>query len=246
MIKQAVILAAGKGSRLKERTKSLPKGLLSIDSKAIIQWSVEKLLKAGIQDILIGTGYLSEAYERFFQRTPHIRCVKSERFGETGSMYTLYNMRNFITHDFLLLESDLLYEQYALTVLQEEDDQKDVILSSSQSESGDEVFIETDSNGCLMNMSKNASDLKEVFSELVGITRISLSTYQKLCHVMEISISTHPTLEYEEVLVKISRQVKILVRKIPNLAWCEIDDEGHFRRAINLVFPEIKKKEEVR
>ena len=64
MVRTAVILAAGMGTRLGERTKHEPKGFIRIGDTPIIEQSIRKLLKAGINRIVIGTGYLAEAYER--------------------------------------------------------------------------------------------------------------------------------------------------------------------------------------
>ena len=54
MIKIAIILAAGLGSRLNERTEHIPKGFLQIDDKTLIVMSIDKLLDAGIEEIIIG------------------------------------------------------------------------------------------------------------------------------------------------------------------------------------------------
>ena len=63
MITSAVILAAGLGSRLKERTKLQPKGFLELENKSLIERSINKLISCGIENIYIGTGYLSEVYD---------------------------------------------------------------------------------------------------------------------------------------------------------------------------------------
>lgn len=111
MIKTAVILAAGMGTRLGERTKNQPKGFLMLDEKPIVEQSICKLLEMGIEKIVIGTGYLAEAYERLATRYPQITCVRNDEYEKTGSMYTLYNLKDHISDDFLLLESDLIYEK---------------------------------------------------------------------------------------------------------------------------------------
>ena len=92
MITTAVILAAGLGSRLKEHTVEMPKGFLEINGESLVAASVRKLIDAGIQKIILGTGYLSEVYDTFASQYPgRITCVKNERFAESGSMSTLYS-----------------------------------------------------------------------------------------------------------------------------------------------------------
>lgn len=55
MVDTAVIVAAGLGMRLKDRTKYKPKGFLVIGEKTLIERSVENLLEFGIKNIIIGT-----------------------------------------------------------------------------------------------------------------------------------------------------------------------------------------------
>lgn len=242
MVKTAVILAAGLGSRLKDRTAGMPKGFITVGGKSLIEQSVSKLLKAGIEKILIGTGHASNYYDKFAQNYPGIvSCVRNERYGETGSMYTLYNMRDYIDDGFLLLESDLLYDQRGLTVLQEIED-ADVILASGRTNSNDEVFIEADPEGNLIKMSKNSAELESIFGELVGITKISYPTFQKMCRFAEKEFTDKPKLDYEYALVGVTDSTAIFVKKIEDYIWCEIDDEAHLRRAENDIFPRIKEQ----
>ena len=64
MIKQAVIVAGGLGSRFGNRTKEMPKGFIEIEGIAMVERSVQKLIAAGIEEIIIGTGHCSEYYEK--------------------------------------------------------------------------------------------------------------------------------------------------------------------------------------
>lgn len=56
---KAMILAAGRGERLRPITDTCPKPLVKIGDKSLIEWHLEKLKKAGVTDILINSAYLS-------------------------------------------------------------------------------------------------------------------------------------------------------------------------------------------
>jgi 2-aminoethylphosphonate-pyruvate transaminase len=94
MIKTAVILAAGLGSRLKDRTKLKPKGFLEIEGISLIERSIDNILSCGIEKIYIGTGYLSEFYDELSKKYSQIETIKSDKYETTSSMYTLYNMND--------------------------------------------------------------------------------------------------------------------------------------------------------
>lgn len=56
---KAMILAAGRGERLRPITDTCPKPLVKVGDKSLIEWHLEKLKKAGVTDILINSAYLS-------------------------------------------------------------------------------------------------------------------------------------------------------------------------------------------
>ena len=70
MIKKAVIPAAGLGTRFLPATKSMPKEMLPIIDKPIIQFVVEEAISSGIEDILIITGKGKQAIEDYFDASP--------------------------------------------------------------------------------------------------------------------------------------------------------------------------------
>src|SRR3990167_9803785 len=79
-IKKAVIQAAGFGTRFLPQTKAMPKEMLPIVDKPVIQIVVEKLVEAGIEDIIIVTGYHKRSIEDHFD-TPSRELVENLRMG---------------------------------------------------------------------------------------------------------------------------------------------------------------------
>lgn len=71
-IRKAVIPAAGFGTRFLPQTKAMPKEMLPIVDKPVIQYVVEELVEAGIRDIVIVTGFLKRAIEDHFD-APFLR-----------------------------------------------------------------------------------------------------------------------------------------------------------------------------
>jgi NDP-sugar pyrophosphorylase family protein len=72
----AVIMAGGKGKRLAPLTNKVPKPLLKIGDKTIIEWVIELLLQHHIHDISVSTCYLSESVTAFFEHHPKYSFVK--------------------------------------------------------------------------------------------------------------------------------------------------------------------------
>ncbi len=242
MIDTAVILAAGAGKRLKSLANGRPKGFIVLGDMPIIEESIRKLIGAGIVKIIIGTGFASEYYEELERKYTQIRCVKNKDYADSGSMYTLYNMRKFISNDFLLLESDIIYDKSGLYEVIG-DRNNNVILASGSTNSGDEVYIEADGIHNLVNLSKNIRELKTAYAELVGITKLSYGAYVKMFETAELRFKSSKNVEYESILKEISLDEKIFIRRIEDYKWAEIDDESHLKRAINNIYPRINEHE---
>jgi len=234
----AVILAAGMGVRLKTVHNEAPKGLLEIDGKAIIQQSIENLICAGINSIILVIGYLAPLYRTFFKDYSEIKFIENIDYAETGSMHSFFLTRDFIESDFLLLESDLIYEKRALDELTRIE-HRDCILLSGYTHHGDEVFAYSNDNNQLQSLSKSLRE--NPVGELVGISRISQDLFKALCNYYENNITNSPNLNYEDCLTALSESHPIHLHTVEDLIWCEIDDDKQYNIAVNQVFPELKK-----
>lgn len=240
MISSAVILAAGQGKRLREEVQDHPKGFLRLGAQPIVAESVSRLAAAGIRDVLIVTGFAAAHYEQFArQHAGLVRTVHNADFARSGSMYSLYCARDLVHGDFLLLESDLIYEPRALQVLLD-DPAPDAVLLSGPTGAGDEVYVEVE-NGHLRNMAKDRARLGPgVAGELVGISKISAELFRIMQRIAAAAFRNSLNFDYEtDCLVAAAAQRPIACPVVPDLLWGEIDDPAHLRRARELVYPRI-------
>ena len=108
---KAVILAAGKGTRMKELTHELPKPMLNVQGKPILEHILEGILAAGIRDVFIVTGFRAEVIERHFgdgsKWKARIACGRQAVQDGTGKAPEV--AREFIgSSPFLLTYGDIL------------------------------------------------------------------------------------------------------------------------------------------
>lgn len=244
MIRQAVIVAGGLGSRFGDKTKLMPKGFIEIEGTPMVERSVQKLIAAGIEEIIIGTGHCSQYYDELAKKYHVIKTVRNDNYANTSSMGTLEVCVPYITGDFILLESDLIYDAVGLKVLQNEE-RSNVILASGKSNSHDEVYLAADANGVLTEVSKNKEIIPNPAGELVGITKISKACLNKMMAYYKSSPDLIK-LDYESALKHVSAEGEsVYVHKIEYYAWTEIDDQDMLERAINEIYPRIKENEEL-
>jgi len=240
-IRQAVILAAGIGSRLKGTVDDRPKGFIHFGNLPIIEESIAKLTRIGITKIVIVTGYHSEYYEKLKEKYPFVDTIKNQEFDKTGSMYSLFTAKKLIESDFLLLESDLIYEYNALQVIQNSLFGNCILLSGA-TKSGDEVYVGIHENR-IVNLSKNHGEIKKVGGELVGISKISYDLYKLMVEHSEKQFKKNPQYQYEDCLTDLSSLKEINYELVEDLAWIEIDDENHFKKAKEIIYPQIQKRD---
>ncbi|MGM9804089.1 MAG: sugar phosphate nucleotidyltransferase, partial [Muribaculaceae bacterium] len=105
----AVLMAGGKGERLRPLTLDTPKPLLKIGDRCIIDYNVAALARNGVNHITVTTNYLAEKIEEHFAQPVagvQVQCVKEPyRMGTIGSLTLI---KEFHNNTILLMNSDLL------------------------------------------------------------------------------------------------------------------------------------------
>ena len=105
---KALILAAGKGSRLYPHTEKVPKCMVAINGKPMIDWQVEALRSAGVHDIVVVGGYKSEVLSSYLEdKVSHFTV--NELFADTNMVYSFLLARDFFGQDLIVSYSDIVY-----------------------------------------------------------------------------------------------------------------------------------------
>ena len=234
----AVVLAAGMGTRLRSVVSDRPKGFVEIGGESLIGRSIRLLQDRGVGRIVIVSGHMGEAYDKLAQETVGVETVENAAFATTGSMASLACALERVDEDFILLESDLFYEERALDALLEAEE-RNVLLASGPTGATDEVWIEAP-GGFLSAMSKDAEDLGEVFGELVGIVRVSrpLARAMADAYAAFVEKNGHGRMAYEtDALVEAAVEHPVALCLVPDLLWGEGDYESHYLRVRDEGFP---------
>lgn len=233
-IKQAVILAAGE-----KKVFGKPVSFLELEEGKIIDRVINILSNNGIEKIVIVTGYKNEYFE-IYDKSNLIYQVKNDRYKWTGTMYSLSLAKEFIDDDFLIIENDMVFEERAIIDLLENQN-RDCILITSESGSGDEALVEI-RDGYIYKMSKDIHQFNKIDGEMIGLSKISYNIFNKMLDLFKDN--RNPYLNYEYALMDIARDYKIGYIKPDNLVWSEIDNEEHYNRTIRYIYPKLKRKEE--
>ena len=235
-ITTAVILAAGMGTRLEGVTGGqIPKGLLPIQGRSLVERSLDKLERQGVTRTVIVTGHLGHFYEELARRRPGVETVSNPDYADTGSMASLAVAAPQLDGPFLLLESDLIYEQRGLQLLQETE-LEDAVLISGFTKSDDEVFIEVE-GARVAKMSKKRGELGTILGELSGLNKISIPVLTLMVDLCRANPERQYHYEYALTDASASRPVGYVY--CADLLWAEIDDAQHLERVERILLPRL-------
>lgn len=120
-IRQAIILAAGEGQRLKPFTALMPKVMLPLAGKPILEYVVDALIENGIRRLVIVIGYKKEQVQDYFASGHNhgidIEYVVQEQ--QLGTAHALRKVRDLADETFLVLGGDNIIEADTITPLVE-------------------------------------------------------------------------------------------------------------------------------
>jgi NDP-mannose synthase len=110
---KAVILAGGLGTRLKPFTEVIPKPLLPIGEKAVLEIQIEHLKQHGFNEIFLATNYKSNYIENFFGDGSRygVKLIISREDKQLGTVGPLTLLKSELTEPFLLMNGDI-FKQY--------------------------------------------------------------------------------------------------------------------------------------
>ena len=187
---EALILAAGLGSRLRPYTSKVPKAMVCFKGTEIIKHQIETLLSQDIEKITIVTGYRSKILYKFIGETfPKLKFnfVENKKYNETNSAYSAMKILNNIKSSYIHINCDILFSKEVLNNLIKlpKDNvisaRKDITLKDSM-----ENIIEVE--GRIVNMSLRKS--KHAKFKAFGLAKISLDALQE-------NINFYQALKYE-------------------------------------------------
>ncbi|MEG0826728.1 MAG: sugar phosphate nucleotidyltransferase [Bacilli bacterium] len=113
-VKKVIYLAAGFGSRMVPITLNTPKGLVMVHGKKIIETTLDAVIAAGITNITIVRGYLSEQFDILLKKYPTIKFIENETFNQANNIASAYMCRELLENAYVI-ESDLiLYNKHLI------------------------------------------------------------------------------------------------------------------------------------
>ena len=107
---QAVVLSAGKGTRLRPLTEDKPKVLVEVDGRPIIEDVFDNLLEAGVDELIVVVGYLKEQIiDRYGDAYEGVPITYAHQREQLGLAHAILQVESFIDDDFMLMLGDNVF-----------------------------------------------------------------------------------------------------------------------------------------
>jgi histidinol-phosphate/aromatic aminotransferase/cobyric acid decarboxylase-like protein/choline kinase len=231
---QAIILAAGMGSRLGKYTADNTKCMLSINGHTLIERALDALDAAGITHCVIVVGYRKENLMNFVggrYKNIKITYVANDVYNKTNNIYSLYLAREYLTKDdTLLLESDLIFEGSVIKELLDSPEPTLAVVAPYESWM-DGTVVKLTSDNCITSfIPRKAFDYleKDSYYKTVNIYKFS-KEFSRNVYVpfLEAYSQAMGANEYYEQVLRVivtldTKEIKALV--LNEEKWYEIDD----------------------
>jgi len=257
---KCVIVAAGSSTRLRPMTENLPKCLLSIGGKTILERAVMSLLEAKITKIAIVVGFQGEKIRLFLkQRFPgvKVRYILNPNFASTNNAYSLLLASDFFfeskshpnsEEQLLILDSDIVFHPRLLEAIAANGEENKIAVRVKGAHDNEEVRVSTDSLGYIVRIGKNIT-LGQSFGESVGIELFCHKSANRLFEVLKRRVidgggrTEFYEMAFEEM---VTTGVKIKAVDVSDFPAVEIDTHADLELAERVIVPSIDGNSSVR
>jgi len=183
-----VILAAGTASRLRPLTESIPKCLLRIGSRSILERAVRAVFHAGIIHFTVVVGFQDWMIKNFLKRNfPSLdfTFVINNQFETTNNAFSLLLTREEIEgHELLLLDGDVVFDDEIIPMLMKSPHETCLAVRTKEGVGEEDVKVEVNENKEIVRIGKEVA-VDSAFGESIGIARFSRGETTRLFATLE-------------------------------------------------------------
>ncbi len=240
---KAIVLAAGRGSRLGKYTEDRPKSLIELGGKTLMQRNLENIKNAGFDQVVVVVGYRHELLEQLISQnfsTDFYRIVMNPDYTR-GSGSSLICAAEEIQGDIVIIESDLLYDGEIVQRISSPNIKNAMALGYfNHGRKEVKLYLK---NGYIAKAQWSEPEDKEATGDWVGFTKLtseSSAIMQKMLY--DAKLETGKEFHYESFIFRLVEQQVFQAIYIQDLPWIEIDNEIDLKRAETEIIPWIERR----
>ncbi len=233
---RAIILAAGRGSRMKELTDNNPKCLLEIKGISLLQSQINSLKAAGIREIAIVTGYKNHMISEYGLTEFH-----NKRWEETQMFFSLSKANDWLTNfNCIISYSDIFYESEVISKLIQDKNNLAITYDVNwlklwskrfKNPIDDAESFNFNSFGFLTEIGNKVNDVKDIKGQYMGLIKTTPTGWGNLIKIYKsLDIHQQENIQITNILGKLIDLKKNYIKVIPiNSKWGEVDTINDLR-----------------
>ena len=240
---QAVILAAGFGSRLRPLTETQPKCLTEVDGVSLLANELNLLSERNVRETIVVLGHMREKIVDaigFQWKGMKITYVENSVYRETNNVFSLNLARNYVDDDFILLECDLFFQRDVLDALLESTENDcNILVSPFNAKTMNGTVVKVDDEGRVLELvlgkRQNADFNYDDALKTVNVYFFKKDfAIRRLFPLIEYYVETQSRKSYYELALGAlvywgNDSIKAI--SISEESWAEIDDLEDLARA---------------
>lgn len=224
---KTLIIAAGDGTRLSKYTKEIPKPLISLDGKPLIETILDKCKGLGLNDFVIVTGYLEEKIKTKIQKLINkseinVEFISNPEFDKENGL-SVYCARNALKNEdrFLLMMADHIFDSALLKKIINYNIKEGCLLAIDKNLSKvfdlQEAMKVYEKNGKILDISKNLKEYNAVDTGFFLCT-------QDIFKALEESIE-QGFYKLSDAMLSLTKNRKLSAVDISGNFWLDVDTE---------------------
>jgi choline kinase len=230
---KAIILAAGRGSRMGNLTEDIPKCLVKLKGKPLIEWQIDALKKAGIEEIGIVTGYKRELLCGYGLKEFH-----NSRWASTQMVSSLECTSEWLdTTPCIVSYSDIFYQPHAVSLLMESNSEIAITYDPNWQTLWENRFsnpledaetFRLNEENAVTEIGSKPKNLEEVEGQYMGLLYFTPSSWGELMDIRSKIPQNHADkMHMTNALQKIIDNGNFILKGIPyTKEWGEVDNSS--------------------
>lgn len=232
---KAILLAAGKGTRIARNVERVPKSTLPIDGVPLIRRSVKLLQDAGLECVVC-TGYEEGKIKKALSGLDNIKYYYNPFFDITNSIASIWFARSEMDDDLLVLNADVYFSKEILEQLIKDERNPVMAIDGSRTVEGD-YFFYIGLDGRIEKYGKGLP-IEQRSCEYVGMAKVGRDFLPRFIGRMdELIRSQQYGCWWENILYSFTdkREADIYTMDVEGRFWAEIDYFDDYARIIDYV-----------
>lgn len=180
---KAIILAAGEGNRLRPLTENIPKCMVKLFGKPLLEWQLDIFHDCNIDDISVITGYKNEIINY-----PNIKYYNNPKFSITNMVETLFCARNELNDDIIISYGDIIFEKNILNKLLNSKYETSIIVDQDWKKYWQirfsNIFADAESlqlnDNIICDIGKKVTNLDKIHGQYIGLMKFSKKSIESL------------------------------------------------------------------